>query len=58
MEYLKKGVDGAKVGLYPGFVSFEFIAVPYFEPNNYPDPKRFWMYDPMSGITNREIQDP
>ena len=58
LEYLKKGVDGAKVGLYPGFASLEFIATPYFEPNNYPDPKRFWMFDPMSGITNREVEDP
>jgi len=58
LEYLKKGVDGAKVGLYPGFASFEFIAIPYFEPNTYPDPKRFWMFDPMAGITNRETQDP
>lgn len=58
LEYLKKGVDGAKVGLYQGFASFEFIAIPYFEPNNYPDPDRFWMYDPMSGITNRVTQDP
>jgi hypothetical protein len=58
LEYLKKGVDGAKIGLYPGFASFEFIAIPYFEPNNYPDPERFWLYDPMSGITNRETQDP
>ena len=58
MEYLKKGIDGAKVGLYPGFVNFEFIATPYFEPNNYPDPNRFWTFDPMAGITNRETQDP
>ena len=58
MEYLKKGINGAKVGLYPGFVNFEFIAIPYFEPNNYPDSKRFWMYDPMPGITNRETQYP
>jgi len=58
MEYLKKGVDGAKIGIYPGFVSIELIAIPYFEPNNYPDSKRFWMYDPMPGITNRETQYP
>jgi hypothetical protein len=58
LEYLKKGVDAAKIGLYPGFASFEIIAIPYFEPNNYPDPRRFWMYDPMPGITNREVQDP
>lgn len=58
MEYLKKGVDGAKVGIYPGFVNFELIATPYFEPNNYPDSNRFWMYDPMPSITNRETQNP
>jgi hypothetical protein len=58
MEYLKKGVDGAKAGLYPDFVNLEFIVTPYFEPNNYPDQKRFWMFDPMAGITNRETQDP
>jgi len=58
MEYLKKGIDGAKVGLYPGFVNFELIATPYFEPNNYPDPNRFWMFDPMAGITNKETQEP
>jgi hypothetical protein len=58
MEYLKKGIDGAKVGIYPGFINFEFIATPYFEPNNYPDPNRFWMFDPTAGITNRETQDP
>jgi hypothetical protein len=58
LEYLKKGADAAKVGVYPGFASIELIAIPYFEPNNYPDPKRFWMYDPLSGITTRETQDP
>jgi hypothetical protein len=58
MEYLKKGVDGAKVGLYPGFASFVLMAIPYFEPNDYPDPRRFSMFDPLSGITNREAQDP
>ena len=58
LEYLKKGIDGAKVGLYPSFVSFELIAIPYFEPNTYPDPNKFWIFDPMAGITNRETQDP
>jgi len=58
MEYLKKGIDGVKLGLYPGRVNFEIIATPYFEPNNYPDPNRFWMFDPMAGRTNRETQDP
>ncbi len=58
LEYLKKGVDSAKIGLYPGFASFDIIAIPYFEPNNYPDSQRFWLYDPLSGVTNRETQYP
>jgi hypothetical protein len=58
MEYLKIGTDGVKVGLYPGFVNFEFIVIPSFKPNNYPDPSRFWMFDPMAGIPNRETQEP
>ncbi|MBI4689798.1 MAG: hypothetical protein HY754_05985 [Nitrospirae bacterium] len=58
MEYLKKGVDGAKIGVYPGFVSFELVAIPFFEPNNFPDSKRFRMYDPLSMITNRVEEEP
>jgi hypothetical protein len=58
MEYLKKGADAIKIGLYPDFASFELIAIPSFEPNNFPDPKRFRMYDPMPGIVNREIKEP
>ncbi|MBI3592721.1 MAG: hypothetical protein HY099_04485 [Nitrospirae bacterium] len=58
MEYLKKGIDGAKIGLYPPFASFELIISPFFEPNNFPDPKRFWMFDPMPGVTNREKREP
>lgn len=58
MEYMKKGIDGAKIGLYPAFASFEFIAIPIFEPNNYPNAKRFYMFDPMPNVTNREEKDP
>jgi len=50
LEYLKKGIDGAKVGIYPGFASFEVIVIPFFTPNHYPDPERFWIYDPVSGV--------
>lgn len=58
MEYLKKGIDGIKAGIYPEFASFELVAIPFFEPNNFPDSNRFWMYDPMPGITNREEREP
>lgn len=58
LEYLKKGVDGAKIGVYPGFASFELLAIPFFTPNNFPDSNRFWMFDPMPGITDREKERP
>ena len=58
MEYMKKGIDGAKIGAYPEFASFEFIAIPIFEPNNYTDARKFYMFDPMPNVTNREEKDP
>lgn len=58
LEYLKKGVDGVKIGAYPGFASFDLVIIPFFEPNKFPDTKRFWIFDPMSSITDREKQEP
>ncbi|MBI4710355.1 MAG: hypothetical protein HY759_04545 [Nitrospirae bacterium] len=58
MEYLKKGVDGIKMGVYPSAVSAEVIVIPFFEPNVYPDGNRFYMFDPMPAVTNREEREP
>lgn len=58
LEYMKKGIDAAKIGIYPSFASFELIATPFFTPNHYPDAQRFWMYDPMSSITDRDRAEP
>jgi len=58
LEYLKKGIDGAKIGVYPGFASFELVAIPSFTPNHFPDSRRFWMFDPMQGITDRKEDKP
>lgn len=58
LEYLKKGVDGIRIGAYPGFASFELVVIPFFEPNKFPDVKRFWMFDPMPGLTDREEEKP
>ena len=41
MEYLKKGVDGLKIGLYPSVVNLEFVLIPFFEPNTLPRAERF-----------------
>lgn len=58
LEYLKKGVDSVKLGLYHEIASFELIVMPFFEPNNLPDSKRFQMYDPMPGVADREKKEP
>ena len=58
LEYLKKGIDGAKIGIYPGFASFELVAIPFFTPNVFPSAGRFWLFDPMPGVTDREEVKP
>lgn len=58
LEYLKKGVDGAKFGIYPGFASFEVVLVPFFTPNVFPSPERFFLFDPLAQVTNREKEEP
>jgi hypothetical protein len=58
LEYLKKGHDGVKVGIYPGFVSFEIVVIPFFEPNRFPDSKRFRMFDPAPGVSHHEREKP
>lgn len=58
MEYLKKGIDGIKIGIYPSFASAELVIIPFFEPNVHPNNKRFWMYDPMPTVINRREQEP
>lgn len=58
LEYLKKGVDGVKIGLYPDLASFEIIAIPQFTANHFPEARRFWLYDPLPGVTNRQTVEP
>ena len=58
IEYLKKGIDGIKIGIYPSFASTELVIIPFFEPNVFPNNKRFWMFDPMPIVTNRREEEP
>jgi hypothetical protein len=41
LEYLKKGVDAVKIGLYPQTVNIEFVVIPFFEPNTLPGKEQF-----------------
>lgn len=58
LEYLKKGIDGLRLGAYPDVVSLEFVVIPLFEPNQYPESGRFWLYDPLPGVTARTTREP
>ncbi|MEX2241535.1 MAG: hypothetical protein WD775_12670 [Burkholderiales bacterium] len=58
LEYLKRGVDALKLGVYPEFASFELVAAPSFRESRLPDSRRFHVFDPMPGVTNRETVVP
>ena len=58
LEYLKNGVDSAKVDIYSDIVSIEAIVIPFFEPDDLPSQGRFHFFDPYPAITYREIDKP
>ena len=58
LEYLKKGIDGLRLGAYPDFASLELVLIPFFEPNHYPESGRFWQFDPLPGVTEATTREP
>jgi len=58
LEYLKRGVDAVKIGVYQGFASFELVAMPSFRASHIPDARRFHLFDPMPAVTDRETVTP
>jgi len=58
LEYLKRGLDAVKLGVFPKLASFEFVLAPSFRESQTPDASRFWLYDPMPAVTNRETVKP
>jgi len=58
IEYLKIGSDAFKMGIFPDFASIELVVTPFFEPDNFPSPERFHMFDPMPWITDRRETEP
>ncbi|MBI3042793.1 MAG: hypothetical protein HYY78_08200 [Betaproteobacteria bacterium] len=57
LEYLKRGVDALKLGAYPGFASFELVLARFRESRT-PDAQRFWLFDPMPSVANRDRVKP
>jgi len=58
LEYLKRGVDAVKFGVYPEFASVELVLAPNFRESHIPDARRFHLFDPMPALTNRETVKP
>jgi len=58
LEYLKIGVDSAKVDIYSDIVSIEAIVIPNFQPDDLPSVGRFHFFDPYPNIQNREVEKP
>ncbi len=58
LEYLKRGVDAVKFGVYPAFASFELVAAPNFRASRIPDARRFHFFGPMPAVSDRETVKP
>jgi hypothetical protein len=58
MEYLKSGVDGARIRYSGDVFNLEFVFLPTFEPDTMPGSNRFSYFDPFVMITNRETVEP
>lgn len=58
LEYLKLGVDGAKVHAATPAVNVELVVVPFFQPDNLPSPQRFFFFEPFPDVPNRVLQEP
>ena len=58
MEYLKVGVNGAKLTFSDSPVSAELAIVPFFQPDNLVTADRFFFLDPFKGVSNRTEDSP
>lgn len=57
LQYLKFGSDAVNVNFFPGFASFQVIAVPFYQADRLPSGQRLLAFDPVPDITTRsEIQ--
>ena len=54
MEYLKIGADCLKADFKGKTISAEILVIPFFQPDRLPSAERFFFYNPMAGIDQRE----
>lgn len=58
LEYLKVGVDGAKLSVTTSGLNAELLVIPFFQPDDLPNPRRFSFFDPFPDVRNRLLQEP
>lgn len=58
LEYLKLGVDGLRSRYSSRPVNAELLVIPFFEPDNTPTSKRFFLFDPFSDVPSRHEEEP
>ena len=58
MEYLKLGVDGARVRYSGNSLNAEFVAIPFFKPDSLPSHRRFFLFDPSDVVPNQREEKP
>jgi len=58
LEYLKLGVDAAKLHVATPALNAELVAIPFFRSDNLPSADRFFFFDPLAGVSNRTLREP
>ncbi len=58
LEYLKIGVDGARLRFSGEMINADVILIPFFTPDTLPTPARFFLYDPLAPVTTRSETKP
>jgi hypothetical protein len=51
-------VDGFRARYSSEALNAEFLAIPFFEPDNLPTSKRFFLFDPFSAVQSRDEEEP
>lgn len=58
LQYLKLGSDAVNVNFFPGFASFQVVAIPFYQADVLPRGERLLAFDPMPTVTSRTERQP
>ncbi|MDP2734838.1 MAG: hypothetical protein Q8P12_01380, partial [bacterium] len=58
LEYLKLGVDAAKVHVATPALNAELVVIPFFRPDNLPSADRFFFFVPFAEVAHRTLREP